>query len=154
MRFAIVTEVSANLQKVWDNFNENLFQALAPPFPPIRLLRFDGSLKNDEVHLELNFLLFKQVWISRIIEQTDSNNEIYFVDEGIKLPFFLGYWRHKHLLQATANGTRIIDDITFEAPIKALSWLLFPVLYVQFLYRQPIYKRYFNKKAPRITRSA
>jgi ligand-binding SRPBCC domain-containing protein len=145
MRFVIQTEVSADLQKVWANFNENLFQALAPPFPPIRLLRFDGSLKNDEVHLELNFLLFKQVWISKITEQAEVKNEIYFVDEGIKLPFFLGYWRHKHLLLALSDGsTRITDDITFEAPVKALSWLLFPALYLQFLYRKPVYKRYFK----------
>lgn len=144
MRFIINTEVSAELQQVWADFNEHLFQALAPPFPPIRLLRFDGSLKNDEVHLELNFLLFKQVWISKITEQAAIKNEIYFVDEGIKLPFFLGYWRHKHLMQATPNGTRITDDITFEAPVKALSWLLFPALYLQFLYRKPVYKRYFK----------
>lgn len=145
MRFVIRTDVSADLQKVWANFNENLFQALAPPFPPINLLRFDGSLKNDEVHLELNFLLFKQVWISKIAEQAAKENEIYFVDEGIKLPFFLGYWRHKHLMQALPEGgTQITDDITFEAPIKALSWLLFPALYLQFLYRKPVYKRYFK----------
>ncbi|MDW8203875.1 MAG: hypothetical protein RMJ87_02495 [Cytophagales bacterium] len=130
---------------MWANFNKNLFQALSPPFPPVRLLRFDGSLKDDEVHLQLDFFVFKQMWISKISEQETTPEQISFVDEGIQLPFFLSYWRHKHVLQALPNGgTRISDEVTFKSSIKMIEYVLFPVLYLQFLYRKPIYKRYFQ----------
>lgn len=146
MRFVITSRANANLEEVWANFNENLFRALAPPFPPVRLLRFDGCCADDEVHLQLDFLIFKQLWISKITEQATGVHEIYFTDEGIRLPFFLRRWRHKHLLQALPDGgTRIIDDVTFETPAKIFDWLLLPFLYLQFLYRRPAYKRFFNK---------
>jgi hypothetical protein len=64
MRIRITTLVTQNYRQVADRFDQNLFKALNPPFPPVKLLRFDGSRKGDEVHLQLNFLLFKQVWKS------------------------------------------------------------------------------------------
>ena len=38
----------------------------------------------------------------------------------------------------------IIDDIHFEGRIPLLTVLMYPLLYLQFLYRKPIYRRYFN----------
>ena len=57
MKINVSTPVEQDIQYVWDNFNVKLFQALNPPFPPVKVLRFDGSEKGSEVHLELNFLL-------------------------------------------------------------------------------------------------
>ena len=144
MNIKISTKVNQSLLKVWEGFNLELFSKLAPPFPPVKVKEFGGCLKGDKVHLELNFLLFKQDWISDIVDQKRTESEIYFIDEGTKLPFFLSYWKHKHRLVKDDEGTLIIDDIIFKTPTILTDYLFYPLMYLQFLYRKPIYKRVFG----------
>lgn len=146
MKLSIATRTKMTPKQVWVGFDDTLFQQLAPPFPLLKLLRFDGSMPNDEVHIELNFLLFKQLWYSRIVAQEESLQEIFFIDEGIKLPFFLKNWRHKHRLVAhPEGGTSLIDEISYQSPFLLLDWLLYPAMLGQFLYRKPVYKKIFGK---------
>jgi ligand-binding SRPBCC domain-containing protein len=144
MNIKISTKVNQSLLKVWEGFNLELFSKLAPPFPPVEVKKFDGCLTGDIVHLELNFLLFKQDWISDIVDQKRTESEIYFIDEGTKLPFFLSYWRHRHRLVKEGEETVIIDDITFKTPTILTDYLFYPLMYLQFLYRKPIYKKVFE----------
>jgi len=144
MNIKISTKVNQSLPKVWEGFNLSLFSKLAPPFPPVKVKVFGGCLKGDVVHLQLNFLFFKQDWISEIIDQKQTESEIYFVDEGIKLPFFLSYWHHRHGMVKDEEGTMIIDDIIFKTPTILTNYLFFPFLYLQFLYRKPIYRKVFK----------
>jgi len=145
MKLTLRTPVSAPLHTVWAGFDESLFKKLSPPFPPVKLARFDGSHTGDLVSLELNFFLFKQNWTSRIVEQQESGNEIYFIDEGTRLPFFLIFWRHKHrLIRQKTGGTLIADEIEYRTPFLLTDYLMYPLLYAQFAYRKPIYKRIFS----------
>lgn len=145
MRIIIKTEVGQSAKQVFAGFNRELFLKLNPPFPPVRLLQFDGCQREDWVKLELNFIFFKQTWESLITESEESEQEIYFVDEGKKLPFFLKFWRHRHrIVTANDKSSYIIDDIEYRAPFTLLTYLLYPVLYLQFLYRKPIYRRVFK----------
>ncbi len=146
MKITIKTAVNQPIEAVWNGFNESLFTKLAPPFPPVKLLRFDGSEEGDEVHLELNFIFFKQTWVSIITENIKTEKEIYFIDKGIKLPFFLNFWQHKHRIVKAVDMKRgiyslIIDEIEFGSPFGIL---LYPILFLQFLYRKPIYKKIFS----------
>jgi ligand-binding SRPBCC domain-containing protein len=139
----LTTFVEQNYIQVAQQFDQNLFQKLLPPFPKVKVLRYDGSRTGDEVHVEMNFLLFKQVWKSLITENWKQNGQIYFVDEGTQLPFFLKYWRHRHVIQQEATGSRIIDDVTFRSPFRLLDFFLYPVMYLQFALRKPLYRKYF-----------
>ena len=145
MHINIPISVPQSIQQVWAGFNESLFNQLSPPFPPSKLLRFDGSMPNDEVHIELNFIFFKQIWISHITEYKATEQEIYFIDEGKKLPFFLRYWKHKHrLVSNTSGGCTIIEEIEFKTPNILTDLLFYPAMYLQFWYRKPIYQRIFK----------
>jgi ligand-binding SRPBCC domain-containing protein len=144
MRINIQTSVNQNLTNVWQGFDLTLFKKLSPPFPPVEVKEFGGCMKGDKVHLELNFLLFKQDWISDIIDQQATDAEIFFVDVGTKLPFFLSAWHHKHRLVKEDSGTKIIDEITFKTPTILTDLLFYPLMYLQFLYRKPIYKKIFS----------
>jgi ligand-binding SRPBCC domain-containing protein len=146
MHIRITTLVTQNYRQVADRFDQNLFKVLNPPFPPVKLLRFDGSRKGDEVHLQLDFLLFRQVWKSLIIENGEKAGEIYFIDKGIQLPFFLSCWQHKHIIRQQGKQTAIIDDIQFRTPFFLFDILLYPVLYGQFLYRKPVYRKFFRSQ--------
>ncbi len=143
MRIKITTPVRQPYKQVARGFDKKLFTSLNPPFPPVKLLRFDGSTRGDEVHLQLNFLLFTQVWKSLITENAENEEEIYFIDKGIQLPFFLSYWQHTHRIKRVGPHTHIIDDISFRTPFLLFDLLMYPVMYLQFLYRKPLYKKYF-----------
>lgn len=143
MKLTIRTPVTAPLSVVWAGFDRDLFNRLSPPFPPVKVLRFDGCMTGDVVSLELNFILFKQVWNSDIIDQQTTDDEIYFIDQGTKLPFFLKAWHHKHRLIRQGTGTVIADEITFRTPNRLLDYVMYPLMWAQFAYRKPIYKRVF-----------
>lgn len=145
MKLKISTSVKQSYRQVFAGFNQHLFVKLAPPFPPVKLLRFDGCQVNDRVELRLHFIFFRQTWESLITDYQDNDKEISFVDEGIRLPFFLKYWRHHHRIVKDDSQTIIIDDIDFKTPFLLLNYLMYPILYWQFLYRKPVYKRFFGK---------
>ena len=144
MRIKITTKVNVSLEKVKEGFTEDLFLSLNPPFPPVKLLQFDGCKTGDKVVLELNFILFKQQWVSDITEDAENKQEWFFVDQGIELPFFLKSWKHRHVVEQHNHRSLIIDDITFSTGTILTDFLLYPALFGQFLYRKPVYKRIFN----------
>jgi ligand-binding SRPBCC domain-containing protein len=147
MKITVSTRVDKNYLEVKEGFTEKLFLNLNPPFPPVKLLRFDGSSKGDIVILELNFLIFKQKWTSKITADHTDENEFYFIDEGIELPFFLKKWKHKHRVIKSGNGSLIKDEIDYTGKFGLMTLLLFPVLYGQFLYRKPVYKKIFQLRS-------
>ncbi len=144
MRIKISTLVKQPYTKVFEGFDQNLFIKLAPPFPPVKLLRFDGCKVDDRVALRLNFIFFKQTWESLITDYQNNAQEISFVDEGVKLPFFLKYWKHRHRVVKEGEQTQIVDDISFKTPFFLFDYLMYPALYLQFLYRKPIYRKMFS----------
>ena len=145
MKLKIVTDVDASLDDVKEGFTKDLFLKLNPPFPPVKLLEFGGCQKGDKVSLELNFILFKQHWISDIIEDSQSGHVWFFVDKGVKLPFFMKTWRHHHEVRSTDDGSQIIDAIEFSTGTLLTDLLMYPSLLGQFLYRKPVYKKIFKK---------
>ena len=145
MKLLLKTRVEQSPREVWAGFNESLFVKLAPPLPRIKLLKFEGSTEGSLVEVEIDFLLFKQIWQSLIVEQQESGNAIRFIDEGRRLPFFLKFWRHRHLIEANSTGTIITDDIEYRSPAWILDILLYPSLWLQFAYRKPIYRRVFAR---------
>jgi len=150
LNLVLDTIVRQPVSTVWHGFDRQLFDQLSPPFPPVEVVQFDGCLTGDVVHLRLNFLLFRQDWTSDIIDQQTLKtgnlvDEIYFIDKGVKLPFFLRFWQHRHrLLRHESGGTIIRDDITFSTPFWLTNYLMYPLLWVQFAYRKPIYRKRFD----------
>jgi len=144
MRINVKTKVKKSRKYVWDHFDEKLFKALNPPFPPVKVKRFDGSRSGDEVHLQLDFLLFKNDWVSTITEHQEGETETYFIDQGTQLPFFLKSWRHKHRIVQEGDGAVIIDEIEFETPFPLFDYLMYPLMMLQFVYRKPVYQNYFS----------
>jgi len=146
MKISISTLVDQDFFSVKKAFNADLLKTLSPPFPKVTIKRFDGISTSDEVSMELDFLLFKQTWDGEIIDHRQTDEEFFFVDIGTKLPFFLKSWQHKHRLINKGDQTLIVDEINYRSINKVVTLLLYPVMIGQFLYRKPIYKKYFAKK--------
>lgn len=145
-KICIQTAVEQSVTSVWQGFDEALFKALSPPFPRVKVLRFDGCNEGDRVEIQMNLVFFTQEWHALITAQASASNEIYFIDQGTTLPSFLQTWQHKHRIVQQQQQTYIIDEITYQSPYRWLDYVLYPALYLQFLYRKPIYKRFFRKK--------
>lgn len=146
MHFNIKTRIEKNDQIIFSKFDINLFRALKPPFINLNILRFDGCKRGDQIHLKMTFLgRFDQSWHGLITEHVISDKGIYFIDEGTLLPFPLKKWKHIHRIEKINKlASYIIDDIDYTSGFKSLDIILLPILYLMFLYRSPVYKRYFS----------
>ena len=144
MQLHLRTQVKQDYLSVFNAFDESLFRKLSPPYPRLRLLRFDGSYPGDVVEVELlaGFKSFR--WTSLITERSVTDAEAYFVDEGLEVPPPLRHWRHKHLVTKEGNGAVIHDIIEYRTGSKALDLLLYPLMLLQFGSRKPVYKKTFN----------
>lgn len=139
----ITTTLNANFSDVKDNFNEKLFRFLSPKFIPNELKRYDGNNVGDEIHIQL----LNQLWISKISEVNNLENEFNFVDIGKQLPVPIKSWHHKHrIVKLGASQVSIIDEITYDCGNTFLNNSIYPFMFAQFYARIPQYKKFFEKK--------
>lgn len=144
MQLQVRTKINRPFLEVKEGFNAQLFKKLNPPFPKVNLKRFEGCEKGDLVTIQLDFLAFQQTWESLITADDTTDTYFFFQDEGKQLPFFLKNWRHRHWVKKLDETTsEIVDDVHFSTGSLLTDLLMFPVLKAQFLYRQPIYRKFF-----------
>lgn len=143
MHFRIETKVGQKAEKVLSGFDESLFLALKPPLMPLKLLRFDGCEKGDRVQLVLGIPPFSQKWNALVIEHGENDEYFYFTDIGEKLPFPIKDWKHRHFIIKQNKEAIIADDITYTTGFLLLDYLMYPILYLQFRMRKPVYKKLF-----------
>jgi ligand-binding SRPBCC domain-containing protein len=145
MNFIIRTRIAnTTKESVIKAFDRSMFLRLAPPFPKLELLRFDGCETGDEIHLQLGFILYKKKWVSQVTANGSKNNELYFVDEGSTLPPPLHYWKHYHGIHQEGTNVVVEDNVMYQSGNIILDILLYPFFYLLFFYRKPIYKKYLN----------
>jgi ligand-binding SRPBCC domain-containing protein len=145
LSYSISTPIQAPISHVKDLFTADLLLRLSPPFPRVSLQRFDGCKKNDNVILVINLLFTKVTWSSLITEDALTADEWYFIDQGVKMPFGLQYWQHKHRVKKISEvSCEIIDEISFDTHNEFLNYLLFPFLWGMIFYRKPFYKKYLS----------
>ena len=137
MKFTVSTKILLEPRQALEKFDAPLFTALAPPFPKVRLVRFSESA----VEIALDFLVYKTVWASKVFPAQFEENQAFFVDEGVRLPPPLKFWRHTHRLVARPGGALLRDEIEFSTGYRPLDLLVFPFLWAMMAYRKPIYRK-------------
>jgi ligand-binding SRPBCC domain-containing protein len=143
-RLSFECQLSNPLKEVISGFDEKLFRALSPPFPRVKIRRFDGVKAGDRVDLELDFLLFTWKWSSLITSSTEDPDYMIFIDRGEVLPPFLSFWEHHHIMEKTENGSRIRDEIEFRPGKGWPVALVRLMIRMQMTPRNRIYKVYFK----------
>lgn len=147
MKLHFDTSIDRPLGEVKSLFGQDLFNSLCPPGVEAKILRFDGCKKGDEIHLDVKLLGKTQRWISHITEESEQDQEWYFVDEGTELPWPLSYWHHKHrVVKVDDHNCRIIDEINYRCAPEWLAPLVAPGLWLIFAIRPYRYQRFFRKK--------
>ena len=131
---------------VWSQFNEALLKKISPPFPKVKIRRFDGCKLGDLVILEINLLFIQVIWSSKITYAKQDLNQSIFIDEGIQVPFGINMWKHEHSIIKIDNTQCYIQDfITYKTSNAFLDIILFPFLWGIIFYRKPFYQKYLTK---------
>lgn len=145
MTFQINTHLKAEFGKVITTFDQNLFIYLSPAFPSIRVITFEGCSQGDKISLQLDFWLFKSTWDGIITETSATPDKWFFIDQGIRLPFPLKKWQHKHLVTKINHQEVILSDIIdYSTGTLFMDIIAFPFLYLMFFARRPKYRKYFS----------
>ena len=138
MKIKITTPIKRNYREVFALFNLQLFEALKPPVVNLKVERFDGCKKGDEVHLKVA----GQRWVSHITDYVENEDEIYFIDRGVIIPPPIKSWLHIHRIERSGeNSCNVIDDIEYSTGNAFIDKLIYPALCAMFAMRKPIYKR-------------
>ncbi len=147
MRFQILTRVKGDHREVFRQFDQNLLLQLNPPGVRLQILDFqEPDVPGGRIKLRVTILgSIRQDWENEFSQYELSDRECHFVDEGVLMPFPIRKWRHDHRILADGPGRAIInDDITFKTGFFLMDWMMFPILWLQFRYRRPIYRRKFG----------
>lgn len=145
MNLILKAPVKGNYKKVMKAFDRDLFEALKPSAGEMEIIEFTGSKKGDRVHMKF-ISPIKAQWISDIVEDEVTDTRAWFVDVGVKLPWPLATWKHRHIVEKIDdNNSMIIDDMTFTGSNFIFTLLLYPAIFIGFYPRKNIYQKYFEK---------
>ena len=144
MKIIFECRLSCPAEKVVERFGEDLFRALSPPFPRLKILQFDGIKTGDHVVLQLDFMLFTGHWSSLITSSHKSDHALVFVDVGEVMPPFLSRWEHRHVIEKVRNGSIIRDEIEFSPGKGWPAWLVWLMIWIQMKPRNRIYTSFFR----------
>ncbi len=101
--------------------------------------------KGATIDYKIRVAGFPLRWRS-LISRWDPPNE--FVDEQVVGPY--KSWRHIHRFTATAQGTRIEDEVNYELRFAPVGELAFPLVKIQlkkiFAFRETAIQKFFTKK--------
>jgi ligand-binding SRPBCC domain-containing protein len=145
MKLYFEAEVKSSVKEVKNQFNQELFLKLKPPFMSLELERFDGCEKGHEVHLKMGLPGFLQNWVSHITDSSQTDTAWEFVDEGKILPPPFTYWRHTHRVEKMSEtSSRISDSIEYRCQSRLLEKLLWGPLWLSFSIRPRVYREVFG----------
>jgi len=145
MHIRLVTTVKKPFSIVYKNFNESLFKFLLPPLRLASIERNEGQNPGDIIEIRFN-LPFIPNW-KVIIKETWLNKKEYgFIDRGLKVPFYIIYWKHIHrVVTRDAKTSFIVDDIEYESHWKWLDYLLYMPFFLMFYPRKFLYKKFYKQ---------
>lgn len=147
MKFSINSRVRGfSPQQIIEVFDFDLLRELSPPLMKPHALIYEGNRPGSRIHFRLATPSGVKNWIGKIDGYGESENEIWFSDEGIEIPFGIKTWKHKHRLMKTDYGTIIRDEVEVEfiRPWTALFKL--PGIWLQFIYRKTLYEKIITRR--------
>ncbi|MCF8412762.1 MAG: SRPBCC family protein [Melioribacteraceae bacterium] len=141
-------EIKAPQNEVFEFHRDtNNLPIISPPFPKAQILSMSEIplIRGSEIVIQLNFLLFRQVW-----EITISEFEIPTMISDFQKRGLFEYWHHYHIFEPTEHGVKMIDKVEFTPPLGILGRIVNPLIFLQlelmFRYRHRKTKEYFESK--------
>tara|TARA_Y100000590_G_scaffold460227_1_gene619102 strand:- start:455 stop:895 length:441 start_codon:yes stop_codon:yes gene_type:complete len=130
-------------EKATNEFKNINFVKFLTKLQPIKIINWEGIKNNDEAFFKLWFFGWKNFKVKHI-NYKFNDKELTFIDYGTELPFGLKSWEHKHILENSRNGIRIIDSLKINHGKKIIGLILYPILIFPIVTRKILYKIYFK----------
>jgi ligand-binding SRPBCC domain-containing protein len=147
VKFVVQSKIrDVNIQDVYSVFDFRLLAELSPPIMKPEAKLYEGNELGDQLYFVIRTPIGDYPWKGKVTEESITENEIYFVDEGIQMAFGMSAWKHKHRLIKTDYGTLIRDEVFFDTKNVLLKYVLLPGVWMQFLYRKPLYEKIVKKR--------
>ena len=144
MKFTIKTPVPGNYVDVMNAFDRDLFEYLKPKGAKMEIVEFTGSKTGDKVHIRFVSPI-KADWISEIVDHGVNDQEAFFLDKGVVLPWPLKKWKHRHVVKNAGKKESVIEDqIEYKTSNVILDALIRPFMFMGFYLRRAQYKKYFK----------
>ena len=145
MKLYFEAQVKSTVRDIKKGFNEDLFLKLKPPGIVLKLERFDGCEKGDEVHLKMGAPGLLQSWVSEITDSQEGDDFWQFIDEGKVLPKPFTYWKHIHRVEKINDGeSSISDSIEYHCKSQLVEKTLWLPLWLSFSIRPGVYRKVFK----------
>lgn len=126
MKFNKKVLIVCEIDKAFNfHLNPENISRISPPGLSAKIVKItDSPLKlNSEVTLEVKQFFFTSEWLVKISEFIEPN---VICDEQLKGVF--KYWKHYHIFEQDANGTRMTDRIFFTPPFGFFGLLASPFI--------------------------
>jgi len=147
VKFVVESKIrDVNIQDVYSVFDFRLLTALSPPMMKPEAKIYEGNKLGDQLYFVIRTPIGGFPWKGKVTEESITENEIYFVDEGTEMAFGMSTWKHKHRLIKINDGTLIRDEVFFDTKNRLLKYVLLPGVWMQFLYRKPLYEKIVKKR--------
>ena len=147
MKFVVESKIrDVNIRDVYRVFDFRLLAKLSPPFMKPEAKLYEGNKPGHQLYFIIHTPIGGYPWKGKVTEENISENEIYFVDEGIDMAFGMSAWKHKHRLIKTDTGTLVRDEVYFDTKNPLWKYVLLPGVWLQFLYRKPLYEKIVKKR--------
>jgi ligand-binding SRPBCC domain-containing protein len=149
MQFVKQSLIRASPERVFE-FHEqpNVLILLTPPAESAHVIQ---SAKISEVGTQaiIETRMLGPIKVKWIAEHTLYDPPHMFEDVQIKGPF--RSWRHRHIVEPTANGALLRDEIDYEPPLGFLGRLMAPILIYPrlqklFDYRHEVTRQWCERK--------
>ena len=113
MHFEFSSLIPAPVEEVFAfHERDDVLALLTPPWQTVDVVRREGGLeKGAVVEFVIHAGPFRVRWLAEHIEY--EKNRL-FTDIQVKGPF--RSWRHRHVFEVDAGGTRLTDSIDFAFP--------------------------------------
>lgn len=120
-------EVKAPIEDVWAFFsNPKNLEKITPDDMGFETINEMPKAMYAGMMIHHKVGVFPGIRMSWITEITHVKEGAYFVDEQRFGPFAM--WHHEHHFEATENGTKITDIISYKVPLGALGNIFEPLL--------------------------
>ncbi|WP_368504684.1 hypothetical protein AB3N04_03140 [Alkalihalophilus sp. As8PL] len=115
--FTYETKIEASLEEVWSFFStaENLVKIT--DFPTITLHSNPLTSEGNTIQMKIGVGPIKANWHSYIEEVKPLE---YFIDVGVKVPFSIHSWRHKHAFVSLPNHTLMKDTVEIQSTLPSI----------------------------------
>ncbi|MEP6635828.1 MAG: SRPBCC family protein [Acidobacteriota bacterium] len=126
MRFIKESVIRASAERVFAfHEQDGVLELLLPPWETARVIQ---SAKISEVGAQaiIETTILGPFSIQWVAEHTRYDPPRMFEDVQVKGPF--RSWRHRHIVEARADGAVLRDEIDYEPPLGFLGGLFAPLL--------------------------